>query len=99
MIKHTNTVIHRQIRDSCRGTFLMDEMERFKTNNLHPGIPYRTKLKALINVYLQRSFFKSLMNQLEKDKRLSFKQLNAIDFAFNRLIKEKTQINLRKEIK
>jgi len=81
--------IDQKIKQSSRGIALMDEMESFKTNNLYPQLTYRMKLRALVNNYPERRFYDGLAKQLAEKNRLSLKQVNAIDLAFNAMIRTK----------
>jgi hypothetical protein len=69
----------------------MDRMERYKRRdfNDYPQLPYKMKLRAILNSYPKRKFFNSLANQIAANNMLSIKQVNAIDRAFNALIRAK----------
>lgn len=92
MVKPLNNNYNGGVKQSSRGISLLDRVERFTINNLHPQIPYRAKLRALVNSYPDNKFFNSVATQFERKGKLSRKQVNAVDRSFNALIKQKQRL-------
>jgi hypothetical protein len=73
---------------SSRGTEMMNMIETFTNPFLATKSqePYDGYLRILLEEYPSNEFYKSLQNQLRKYGRLSPKQINALEEAFNLFI-------------